>query len=341
MSADVVRTKGESKVAREVKYALGIWALSETVDRFCWDGYRDQLATKQKFELAGKIEGLQGLILQCPNIVSKENVREIKALAESVGLAIAGVDVNLYQKEFKWGAMSNADAKVRQQAIDVMKLTMDVAAEIGCNTVGLWLGQDGFDYPFQENYLEAWDRICSSVATCADHNPKVRVCVEPKVAEPRGYLFLGGVGKAFALCQEIARENVGVICDLGHVYMSRENPAEAATFLAKHGKLFSIHFNDARGYFDDDLMGGTVHIWDTIEFLYYMEQIGYDDWYGFDIFPYREDLKRCAEMCIKNVRDLRKIALKIDPKELKRRQASGDATGSQEYLRDLLFSSIM
>jgi xylose isomerase len=327
-------------MARDAKYSLGIWALTETVDRFCWDGYRDHLETKQQFELAGKIEGLDGLILQCPNVVNKGNVKEIKGLAQAVGLAISAVDANLFQKEFKWGAMSNADPKVRQRAVEAMKATMDVAAELGCNTVGLWLGQDGFDYPFQENYLEAWDRIRDSVATCADHNSKVRICVEPKVAEPRGYLFLGSTGKAMALCQEIDKDNVGVTCDIGHVYMSRENPAEAGTFLAKHGKLFSIHFNDARGYFDDDLMAGSVHIWDTIEFLYYMEQVGYDGWYGFDIFPYREDLKRCAELCLRNVRDLRAIALKIDPKELQRRQSSGDAIASQEYLRELLFSNI-
>ncbi|MFB3883332.1 MAG: sugar phosphate isomerase/epimerase family protein [Armatimonadota bacterium] len=327
-------------MARDAKYSLGIWALSETVDRFCWHGYRDHVETRHQFELAATIEGLDGLILQCPNVVNKDNVAEIKALAQGAGLAISAVDVNLYQKEFKWGAMSNADPKVRRQAVDVMKLTMDVAADLGCNTVGLWLGQDGFDYPFQENYLEVWDRLCESVSLCADHNPRVRICVEPKVAEPRGYIFLGNVGKALALCLDVAKDNVGAICDIGHVYMSRENPAEAATFLAKHGKLFSIHFNDARGYFDDDLMAGSVHIWDTIEFLYYMEQVGYDDWYGFDIFPYREDLKRAAELCIRNVRDLRAIALKIDPKELKRRQSSGDAMATQEYLRELLFGGI-
>ncbi len=327
-------------MARDVKYTLGIWALTATVDRFCWNGYRDHLETQRQFEIAGEIEGLDGLIIQCPNVVSTDNVKEIKALADSTGIQVSAVDANVFQKEFKWGAMSNADPKMRRQAIDSMKTTMDVVAELGCVNAGLWLGQDGFDYPFQENYLEAWDRIRDSIAECADHNPKVRICIEPKAAEPRGYLFLGSAGKTMALCQEIGRDNVGVTCDIGHVYMNRENPAEAAAFLAKQRRLFSVHFNDARGFFDDDLMAGSVHIWDTIEFLYYLEQLGYDGWYGFDIFPYREDLKRCAELSINNVRDLRAIALKINPKELKQRQASGDAIASQEYLRDLLFANI-
>jgi len=327
-------------VAREVSYTLGIWALTATVDRFCWDGYRDHLDTRSQFEIAGSIEGLDGLIIQCPNVVNTDNVKEIKALAEGTGIRVSAVDANIFQKEFKWGALSNADPKVRRQAIDTMKTTMDLAAEIGCNNAGMWLGQDGFDYPFQENYLEAWERIRDSVAECADHNPKVNICIEPKAAEPRGFLFLGSAGRTTALCYEIGKDNVGVTCDMGHVYMNRGNPAEVATYLAKQGKLFSVHFNDARGFFDDDLMAGTVHIWDTIEFLYYLEQVGYAGWYGFDIFPYREDLKRCVELSIRNIRDLRAIALKIDPKELQRRQASGDALASQEYLRDLLFAHI-
>ena len=327
-------------MARQVKYSLGIWALTATVDRFCWDGYRSHLATRRQFEIAGSIEGLDGLIIQHPNVVNKQNHKEIKALAEANGIEVAAVDANVFQKEFKWGAMSNANQKVRREAVDCMKATMDMAAELGCYNAGLWLGQDGFDYPFQENYLEAWERIRDCVAECADHNPKVRICIEPKAAEPRGYLFLGSASKAMALCLEIGKDNVGVTCDIGHVFMNRENPAEAAAFLAKQRRLFSVHFNDARGFFDDDLMAGSVHIWDTIEFLYYLEQLGYDGWYGFDIFPYREDLKRCAELSLRNVRDLREIALRIDPAELKRRQSSGDAIASQEYLRELLFAGL-
>lgn len=326
-------------MAREVKYALGIWALTATVDRFCVHGYRDDLDTRRQFELASDIEGMDGIILQCPNVINPQNAGEIRRLSEDSRVPIAGIDANVFQKEFKWGAMSNADPKVRRQAVDIVRTTMDMAAETGCNIAGLWLGQDGFDYPFQENYLEVWDRIRDSVAQCADHNPEIRLCVEPKTAEPRGYLFLGSIAKALLLSVEVARENVGVTCDIGHIYMSRENPAEAAALLANHGKLFNIHFNDARGYFDDDLMAGSVHIWDTIEFLYYMELIGYDGWYGFDIFPYREDLKRCAELSIRNIRDLREIALRIDPAELKRRQATGDAIQTQEYVRELLFGN--
>ncbi len=327
-------------MAREVKYALGIWALTSMIDRFCVDGYRDELDTREQFELGSTIEGMDGIILQCPNVINPGNVEEIKALSQNTGVPIVGVDANVFQKQFKWGAMSNADPKLRRQAIDIVKSTVDVAAEVGCDHIGLWLGQDGFDYPFQENYLEAWDRLRDGVAECADHNASVKLCVEPKTAEPRGYMFLGSVSKAMALCHETGKDNVGVTVDIGHVHMSRESPAEAAMFAAKHGKLFDIHFNDARGYFDDDFMAGSVHIWDTIEFLYYMEQIGYDGWYGFDIFPYREDLKRAAELSIQNIKQLREIALRVDPAELKRRQASGDAIQTHEYVREFLFGDL-
>jgi xylose isomerase len=310
------------------------------VDRFCWNGYRGHLDTRRQFRIAGKIKGLRGLIIQCQNVINRRNCQELIKLSRDTGVEIAAVDANIFQKEFKWGGLSNADPKLRRKAMDIVRETIDMAAETGCNNAGLWLGQDGFDYPFQEDALSGFNRIRDAVAELADYDPRVRLCIEYKVSEPRVYLYVNNVGKAMALIYEIGKDNVGITCDIGHIYMNKENPAEAAMYAAQRGRLFSMHFNDGRGCFDDDLIAGSVHIWDAIELLYYLEQAGYDGWYGLDIFPYREDLPRTVEMCIRNIHDLRRIALKIDPKTLRRKQARGDAIESQKYLRDLLFGNV-
>ncbi|GAH07951.1 unnamed protein product, partial [marine sediment metagenome] len=91
------------------------------------------------------------------------------------------------------------------------------------------------------------------------------------------------------LINKVKEENVGVLIDIGHSYMAYENPAESVILADMHDKLYYVELNDNYRSWDDDMMVGTIHFWETIEFLYWLDEIGYRDWYNFDIFPYRED----------------------------------------------------
>ncbi|OPX31434.1 MAG: hypothetical protein B1H40_04020 [Candidatus Latescibacteria bacterium 4484_181] len=64
-------------------------------------------------------------------------------------------------------------------------------------------------------------------------------------------MSIGSVGKALSICLELGMENVGVVIDFGHALMSRENPGESVAYLARHRKLFNVHFNDAYGEWDE------------------------------------------------------------------------------------------
>jgi len=57
-------------------------------------------------------------------------------------------------------------------------------------------------------------------------------------------------------------------------------------------------------------------MWDTLDFIYYLDRIGYQGWLSFDIFPFRMDGFRAVELCIKNNKNLIKLAEKIDKQEL-------------------------
>ena len=94
---------------------------------------------------------------------------------------------------------------------------------------------------------------------------------------------------------------MGFTVDVGHCFMARENPAEAAAHLLMAGRLFGAHFNDTYGVDDDDLIAGSVHVMHLLELLLYLDDMGYEDWYGLDYFPYREDAVRAAELSIDNI----------------------------------------
>ena len=89
------------------------------------------------------------------------------------------------------------------------------------------------------------------------------------------YLTVGNAAKALYLALQCG-ENVGVTLDFGHALMSREKPGESVALLKCHGRLFNVHFNDAYGEWDDDLIVGSVHIAESLEFLYYLDVTEYE-----------------------------------------------------------------
>jgi xylose isomerase len=59
-----------------------------------------------------------------------------------------------------------------------------------------------------------------------------------------------------------------------------------------------MHFNDSYGFWDDDMIPGSVNFWRYVELFYQLKKIGYDGWHDLDIFPYREDPVRAVEQGI-------------------------------------------
>src|SRR3990172_1396030 len=105
----------------------------------------------------------------------------------------------------KWGRGSLAapDPSTRQGAVDEVRKVMDWAAELGCPYVDVWPGQDGFDYHFQADYVEAWKWLREGLAECAAHTDRVRVLVEYKPREPRTHCFVDHVGTVLFLLRDL------------------------------------------------------------------------------------------------------------------------------------------
>jgi xylose isomerase len=44
-----------------------------------------------------------------------------------------------------------------------------------------------------------------------------------------------------------------------------------------------MHFNDNGGDWDWDMIPGSVHVWDLLETLYYLERAGWEGWFAYDV----------------------------------------------------------
>jgi len=266
-------------------------------DRYCLSGYGGGGTTvEEMLDLATTVDGLDGLELVGNWHVNDENIRDVAGMFKDRGLKICMLVPDLWTQA-KWGRGSIAapDASTRQAGVDEVKKVMDWAAELGCPCVDVWPGQDGFDYCFQTDYVEAWKWLREGLAACADHNDKVRVLVEYKPREPRTHCFVDHVGKVLLLLQDLGE--VGVLLDVGHAMQGAENVASSAALLNHYGKLDYIHLNDNHGDWDEDMMVGAVHLVAYLELVYWLKRLDYKGWLTLDIFPYREDGVRAATQC--------------------------------------------
>lgn len=317
------------------KYSVGIWALKGCADRFVPGAYGEGfLSTEQAIQRATKIERIKAIEFMSSDL--DDPPERISSLLKENRLQLASILVNTFSSKWKLSSLSNQDEDLRKEAVEEVRRTVNFSDKLGCDDIILWLGSDGFDYPFQVDYQKQWGVLLKEIEKLAEEFPNKRFALEYKLKEPRKYLFVSSAMKALWIAKKLKKDNVGVLVDFGHALMSKENPAEVICILSGEKKLFGIHFNDAYREWDDDLVVGSVNLWDTLEFIYYLDKIEYQGWLSFDIFPFRMDPSRAVELCIRNTDNLIRLAQKIDKEKLVKAQNNLRAEDSLSVIQKIL-----
>jgi len=285
-------------------------SFSSCADRFVKGGYKQQFPFERQLEMIASVDGITGVALDYPS--QYEDPAALRALIDPLGLALGMTEIDMYSSaQWRFGSLSSLDDATRDEAIALCKRGVDAAIEADGADVQLWLGQDGYDYPFQTDYNEAWARLIDAIEEVVCYRPEMKITVEYKPKEPRVRCFIATVGRALYICERIARPNVGITLDVGHSLMAAENPAEAAVMAMQPGRLFHLHLNDNYRDWDHDMIPGTVNLWDTIEMFYWLERMDFDGWYGIDIYPYREDGAAALDRTVKSIYRFREIAQRL------------------------------
>ena len=301
-------------------------------------GYRDPMPLDEQIAAMAQVEGMRGIALDYPAQFGDQDAPRVTSLYESHGFELSTLELGLYcDRRFKLGSITSPDPGIRRDAIELSKRGLDLAREMEAHDVLLWPGQDGFDYPFQVDYSECWKLLIDGISEIASHAPDVRISVEYKPKEPRAHCFVRNAGTLLYLLKRIDLPSVGGTIDFGHSLVAGESPAEAAALIAGEGKLFQVHLNDNYRDWDHDLIVGSVHLWETVEFLHVIVGSGYDGWYLMDVFPYREDGLVAIRQCVRNTERLLDMAHRLPREELGRALSRMDAVSSIEALwRSLL-----
>lgn len=296
---------------------------SNMCDRFVDEGYKCDMPSRsfeQQLEIFAKIGGMSAVGYNFyDNPVDPIKYRD---LVKQYGFRVGSVGPDNYTKaRWKYGTFAARDPETRRAIVRYGKDCMDWAAAAGAVDVMFWMAHDGYNYPFQDNYMVHWNYMADCIGEIAAHRSDVKVTLEYKNYEPLTHQYASDVSKVLLLCEKIGLDNLGVIVDYGHALFGRENPAESVALANEYGRLSMIHLNDNYGRFDDDLIFGTVSFWQALEFFWKLDEIGYDGWYIMDNWPARMDGVEATTEFVQMANAIMRLARSLPKDEIHALQA--------------------
>lgn len=313
----------------------GMWTFGRIIDRYATNGYGAEVPTLDTIALAGSSGLLTGLDLNYPFDPDVSTADVQAALAEHRLDAVCVTPV-IYDRRFRSGSFTAADAGTRKAALDLAHESVQVAADLSARYVKFWPGQDGYDYPFQVDYPTLRQHAVDGIGDVARNFPDVTFAIEYKLKEPRNRLFWSNAATTLLAIEDMGVDNVGVVVDFGHSLFAKENPAEALSLVHARGKLVDIELDDNYREWDDDLTAGALHLVETLEFLHVVRSIGWAKPLKLDLFPYREQPGDAVRESIDTLTQLAKAAERLPAEQLRAAQERHDAMAATRLVRAAL-----
>ena len=326
-------------MTQEPQYGAGLWHFAQYVDRYATDGYGPPVTTLEAIDLAGQVGDLAVVDITYPFNPPSLPPRRVAEALKHNNLGAIGITPEVYTREFCRGAFTNPDAAVRARTFELVSEAVGVARELGCEYVKLWPGQDGHDYPFQVDHGQIWSYAVTGLRSLAQAYPGTKFAIEYKPREPRVSMFFSSAAKTLLAIEDMDVGNVGILLDFGHSLYGGESPAEAARLIHSRGLLYGIDVNDNFRGWDDDLVVGSVHLVETLEFFYTLRQCGWDGVWQLDQFPFREDSVEAAREGIDTMRSIHRALDRLDVAALREAQGRQDALAANKIARRALLSS--
>ena len=330
-----------------LKTSLGIWALGPMVTRFVPAGYQPEHAHEpMPAKVRRAVEGLGDLIdgyeFHYPGELNEDTLEEVRdALGgHDIYCIASGLHVD---ERFGKGGLTSPDEKVREEALRITRDAAEFAGSLGAHFI-IWPGIEGYNYPFQSLYADAWARLIDGVGQAAEIMAKHggKVLLEHKNSEPAMKILMRTMGTTLWIVEKLRGrgiENVKINMDWQHLLMNGESLGEYAAMLAAEGLLGHQHANSGWGTFDDDNMVGATAFMETLELALELRRAGYGEngeRLGFDLYPYTEDAVAAVRRSVLHWRFIDSVAARIDEDALREAQMEKDAVRAYELVYEAL-----
>jgi len=319
------------------KYSVILGNLGNTCDRFC-KSYKNNPSTEDMLAKAVKIPYVDGIELVGTWDISPDNVKDMKHRMEDYGKTCVSIIPDVFTvKEYGKGSITNSDPAIRRQALDYLRKISEIALEMNCKLVNMWMAQDGYDYLLTTDYDQKREWMKEANTALAKEFPTLKYALEYKPKEPRNFSFQARMADTILAAKETGCPNVGICIDTGHSFFAGENAAEAVVLAKRAGNLlFHMHFNDNHGSWDDDMMVASVHSTIYVDLLYNLKKTGYAGWLSMDQYPYREDATDAIGESVLWVRNFEQI-VEDNFTEIENLVKENDAVATSRFMRKVLF----
>ncbi|UCF96256.1 MAG: sugar phosphate isomerase/epimerase [Spirochaetaceae bacterium] len=298
--------------------------------------YQKERDLFEKLSLASQIENADGVELCYP--ADFGDFSQLKNLLKRFNLTVSSINFRS-RRSGAWmrGSFSSEHQNERQEVSDDLKRAMSCALELGCRLITTCPLNDGSDTPFDIDYSRAMDNAAESLSRACESNREVRISLEYKISEPKTRCLFGNAGETLSFCNLSGIPNLGVTLDFGHSLLAQERPAQTAVLLSKAKKLFHIHLNDNDNRADWDLIPGSFHLWEFVEFIYTLNKLeGKDRWFAFDVTPKEIEPVQNFSTVMATTRKLEEITSRIDEEAMEQLLKKRNPALTVTYLYSLI-----
>lgn len=276
----------------------------------------------------------------------REKARELKKKLDSHGLVAEFVAPRLWMDErtADGGFMSTSESD-REYAMWRAYRSIDIANELGCGMVVLWLAREGTLCAESKSPVWATKQLIAAIDKMLAYDPKIRICIEPKPNEPIDRSICGTIGHVMAIsAATMDPSRVGGNLESAHAVLAGLDPAHEIGFALAMGKLMTVHLNDQNGIrYDQDKTFGVENLRSAFNQVKVLKENGYGEhgeFVGLDVKAMRttkdEDCYKHLENSLKIFRALEEKVDRFDYGFQKKCVESRDFEGLEMYVMNLL-----
>jgi xylose isomerase len=336
------------------KFSVGPWNVHTGADSY-GPATRDEISFEDKVKKFAEI-GFSAVQFHDDDAVPdmndlpvegiKEKAGKVKTVLDKYGLAAEFVAPRLWMDPhtIDGGFMSTSEAD-RKFAISRAYRSIDIANELGCNKIVLWLAREGTLCAESKSPVWATRKLIDAIDTMLDYDANIKILIEPKPNEPIDRSICGTMGHVMAISAASKDPSrVGGLLESAHAILAGLDPAHEIGFGLAMGKLWGVHLNDQNGIkYDQDKSFGVENLRQAFNQVKVLIENDYGkngEYVGLDVKAMRtttvKDSYKHLENSLKIVKALEEKAERFDYDYQKKCVKDRNFEGLEMYVMELL-----
>ena len=281
----------------QFKYSVGPWNVHNGADSY-------GPATRNEISFEEKVKNFASLGFSAVqfhdddavpdlNRLSSEEIiaeaRKVKAILDKYGMAAEFVAPRLWQDPhtIDGGFMSSSEED-REFAVWRAYRSIDIANELGCDKIVLWLAREGTLCAESKSPVESTRNLIDAINKMLVYDSHIKILIEPKPNEPIDRSICGTIGHVMGVsAATVDPSRVGGLLESAHAILAGLDPSHEIGFALAMGKLWGVHLNDQNGIkFDQDKSFGVENLRQAFNQIKVLRENGYGqngEYIGLDV----------------------------------------------------------